>query len=131
MNGGYVHDELLIGILDHEFQKLGAQTQRQVLSRIDEGRGFIDLVVRIDGMLLAIEAERSARRIANDWQKAVHLGADRLWIVVPNHHVLAAVRRQGKRLAIDCRKIEIFYFTLGRALQQVTVLFSKSLSDGK
>ena len=59
--------------------------------------GYGDLVAVLGPRQLLIEAEMSSRRIANDLQKALDLGATWLWILVPNCRLPPAPGRQWDR----------------------------------
>lgn len=78
-----MHEQFLLGILDENSRQLGADTRRQVPVRAGHRTRYIDMVIELGGKLVAVEAERSARRVANDVDKAINLGADELWIVCP------------------------------------------------
>jgi len=129
MNGDHIHDDVLLGTLEPALQWRGAETRRQVLCRGEGRGGYVDMTAHVQGMLLAIEAELSARRVANDFWKAAVLEADLLWIVVPNHRVLSAVRREAKRREIKSPWPGPCFLTLGQALQQVTHLFPGAMSE--
>ncbi len=127
MDGGYVHDEVLLGTLEFAFQRPGIRTQRQVFVRVGRRRAFIDMVVEFEGFRLAIEAELSSRRVVSDGHKAMQWGADQLWIVVPNQQVLLAAKRAWKRRRNKRQTMAIYFLTLGQALQRVSYFFSASL----
>lgn len=129
MDGGDIHERVLLGCVETAFRERGASTRRQAPCGSGTQRGFIDLAVEVENKRLAIEAELSGRRIANDVRKAIAWGADQLWIVVPNQRVLRAARRAWKRQRIEGETIAIFFLTLGQALQQVSTDFSGALSE--
>jgi hypothetical protein len=127
VDGGYVHDEVLLGPLESALQQSGFQTRRQVFVRVKHRRAFLDLVAESNGLRLAVEAELSSRRVINDYEKALQWGADQLWIVVPNQSVLRAAKRAWNRRKNRRQEVAIFFLTIGQAMQRVSIVFSVSL----
>ena len=77
MRGGYLHNQVLIGTLQRDAKALGCETQLEVPVQVQDSVWFIDLVVRSGSVLIAVEAELSARRVVRDLLKARAL--QRLW----------------------------------------------------
>ncbi|TWU21316.1 hypothetical protein [Bythopirellula polymerisocia] len=120
MNGGYIHDRNILDPLVHAFQETGAKVQLQSRSHSAGHIGYCDLTARFpDGLFVAVEIEMTTRRIANDIQKAIDLGADELWVVVPNQKVLRASRQRLQQLAPG-PDVPVFILTLPQALKRVS-----------
>jgi len=126
MRGGFVHDHVILNTLEAEFRALGVNVSvsRQVPSRSGRTTGYIDLVVRLGAHVLAIEAEMSPARVANDLRKADEIGATSLWIVTANHNVARGGRRQLERLGVQEEDPKILCVTLGEARERVRQFFS-------
>lgn len=124
MRGGFVHNFILLQALAGEFIVVGGQVAFEVAVRVNGSVGFIDLVVRLVGRCIAVEAEMSPRRIAGDIAKAAVLGADALWVIVPTSRVARAVRRQLLRIENRAAPPAISILTLGQARQRVRTCFS-------
>ncbi len=124
MRGGYLHNQIILIRLAKAFEAVGGRTQFEASVRMGTQWGFVDLVVLIDEVLIAVEAENTARRIDGDLKKAAALGADQLWIVTPNRRVAQSVCRQRQRLAGTAFEGQVFVLPLGVALQRVTDCFS-------
>jgi hypothetical protein len=69
MKGGRIHEQI-IGGLKREFEPRSDRISVNAPCKRSYGRGFIDLLVTIREKVIAIEAENTARRVANDIQKA-------------------------------------------------------------
>lgn len=129
MRGGVIHERSL-DLLDTRFASLGAKTGRQVPVSLGRSTGYIDLVVEMESILLAIEAERSERRVAGDVIKAQKVGAAELWIVTPQQMLARRIRDSlvdvcpGKQ-----NHLAVSVLTLGDALHQVPDCFSRFLSS--
>ncbi len=120
MNGGYVHDRILLDALVCQFGLAGATVRCQVPSRPGRRTGYCDLTAQLaDGRLIVVEIEMVIRRIANDIQKAVDLNADELWIVVPSAKVLRASKRHLLQMQ-PSTDLPIFVLTLPQALKRVS-----------
>ena len=91
MNGGFLHERLLLDGIDAEMRALGLATSRGV--RVPSG--YIDLVGRLGREVVACEAELTPTRVPNDLIKATELGATHLFIVTPDARV---ARRACRRL---------------------------------
>lgn len=89
MRGGFLHNQMLIAPVKAAFDVCGAQTTEEVWLRAKSCEGFVDLVAEYQNLRIAVEAELTPLRIPRDIVKAVAIGADELWLIVPN----AAVRR--------------------------------------
>lgn len=134
MNGGLIHEDILLERVEKEIRRHGAEVKRQAPTRAGRRRGYGDLLAGFGPKRLLIEAEMSPKRIANDLQKAADLGATWLWILVPNRNVAAAVRRQMKRLGVREAEPWLWVPTLGQALEGVrkyVPLFSAPMTEGK
>jgi len=124
MRGGFVHNCILLQALAGEIISVGGQVTFEVAVRVTGGVGFIDLVAQHVGRCIAVEAEMSSRRIGGDIAKAAALGADALWVVVPNSRVARAVRRQLLRIKNGAARPAVSVHTLGQARQRVRSCFS-------
>lgn len=126
MKGGHVHDLILLKGIWQQLLAWGASVETQVFSSSESGRGFIDLTARLPcGRLIAIEVEMTTRRILNDVRKAIDLGADELWIVVPN----AKVREASKRCLRDLesnKQVQVSVLTQSEASQRLSNCFPLS-----
>ena len=119
MNGGYVHEDVLLRPLEQAFRHRGISVFRQVPSRPGRGARYVDLLADLGHARLAIEAEMTPRRVASDLQKAAELEAW-LWIVVPNRSVREAVQRSLRKQHVPQREPWICVLTLPQALQRIT-----------
>ena len=134
MNGGLVHENILLAPVERALRQCGVAVERQVPTRPCREGGYGDLVAVLGPRRLLIEAEMSSRRIANDLQKALDLGATWLWILVPNCRVASAVRRQMKRMRVREMEPWVCVLTLGQTLERIrkyVPLFSVSMTEGK
>ena len=127
MRGGVIHERSL-DLLDFRFASLGAKTGRQVPVSLGRSTGYIDLVVEMENILLAIEAERSRRRVEGDVIKAQTVGAAELWIVTPQQMLVRRIRDTlGDVRPGNQNQVAVSVLTLGDALQQVPNCFSRFL----
>jgi len=122
MRGGPIHNHVLLDPVVQEFKAVGAFTYREKTVRIGKQIGYVDLYAELNSHYICIEAELSAKRIANDLNKAMALNATALWIVVPNVQVKRAVKRQLNRLHLRS-SAGIFVLTLGQAIDRVRNCF--------
>lgn len=123
MNGGFVHDHIIIGALELRLRMLGAGTRRQAPVICNGKRGFIDLLATFPSHTLAIEVELSTARVFSDLCKAAAAGVHALWIVVPDRRSALAVRRGLGRLRVRAERDGVCVFTLGQALQRLANSF--------
>lgn len=121
MRGGFLHNDVLIGLLEADFKQRGVRTQREYATNPGRRTGYIDLFAQRDGIRIAIEAELSVRRVAADLTKARQVNASELWIVVPNAEIADTVSLALERLDPDGTLV--FVLTLGRALERVAGCF--------
>ena len=119
MRGGFLHNVVLITALVLEWTKRGARTWREAAVHLGHTTGYIDLLVEIAGFRVAIEAELTPRRVANDIEKAIAVRAQELWVVVPDAQVARAIRRKLHLVPIAEGTPKIFVLTLGQAKQRV------------
>lgn len=119
MRGGRLHNEIIIDPLDHAFREIGASVRREMFVRIGADTAYADLVAELGGWRFVVEAELSARRVANDLLKGMALDADELWIVVPDRRIAGCVERRLAALAVRRNQGGLFVLTLGQALQRV------------
>ncbi len=123
MDGGFVHERVTLDRLETIALSIGALTQRQVRT---SGGGYVDLLIERSTLRIAVEAELTPRRIANDLTKAMDLAADELWIVVPNVAVAASVRAALDRMSVRHGRRGVFVLTLGQTTQWLTDCISKN-----
>lgn len=121
MIGGNIH-EIALDRIDHVLESLGIARSRNVATRPGRNTGYVDLVAYGNGWRLAIEFEMSARRIANDLQKAADLNAA-LWIAVPNLKIRNSVRRQLGRCGVQENYPWIAVLTQGQCTSMLTNCF--------
>ncbi len=121
MRGGHLHNAVLLGPLI-EFAATGGARVR--LERWVDPLGFIDATVETPLGLVAIEAERTSRRVLSDVAKAERLGAAELWIVVPTSLVAHAVDRRIEALPRPPR-VPTFVLTQGAAKHRLAVVFAR------
>lgn len=117
MKGGPIHEQML-DRLERVSRELNAQVSRQAPVRMRTKTGFIDLVVQRGNVRLAIEAEMSPWRVAEDLNKAAALGAW-LWLVTPNSRVSEAVRAQLRKLGVRERRPSTCVLCFGQALERL------------
>lgn len=128
MDGGFLHEKVILDPLESIAWAIGAKPRRQV--RTASGR-YMDLLIDLSHVRIGIEAELTARRIDNDLTKARDLAVDELWIVVPTVWVVRAVRSTLQSLQDQPVGRRVFVLTLGQARQRLAgcfSLFSGSLS---
>jgi len=122
MRGGPIHNHVLLDPVDREFKAVGAYTHREMTVRFGKQIGYVDLYAELDSHRICVEAELSAKRIANDLKKAMAANATALWIIVPNVQVRRAVQRQLKRLHLRSND-GIFVLSLCQALERIRNCF--------
>ena len=117
MRGGYLHNVLLIGSLREECARLGIETATEVQVRNGTRSGYLDLLMRPKEYRIAVEAERTGKRVRNDLWKAETAGVDELWILVPTLRVGKSVSRALSRVPQVPKDLPVFVLPLGRAIQ--------------
>jgi hypothetical protein len=121
MPRGFAHDQVLLQAVAGALAAHAIWIRHEVRVRGPDFTGFCDLVANIDGKLLVVEAELSAKRVARDVRKALLLGAHCLWIVVPNGKVRRAAQRQLSKLPLeDANTIPTSILLLSHIPQQLT-----------
>lgn len=115
---GFVHEQILLAPLQQEAHLRGADTGREVATGSGRRCGYVDLVIECDRLMIAVEAELSSRRVANDLTKAMAIGADELWIVVPAASIARAAARVLRQLNRPA-KPAVFVLTVGQALHRI------------
>ncbi len=122
MRGGFVHNRVLVGRLEAAFRAAGAETLREYPTGPAAPRGFVDLYVTKNGVVVVCEAELRATRATLAVEKAMALDANVLLLVVPRQTVArATVARLGDH--VREQHPAIFVLTLGAALQWVARCF--------
>lgn len=122
MRGGFLHNDVLVGRLEAAFRAAGAETVREYPTGPTAPRGFVDLYVKRNGVVVVCEAELRATRATLAVEKAVALNANVLLLVVPRQTVArAAVARLGDH--VREQHPAVFVLTLGAALQWVAHCF--------
>ncbi len=121
MRGGFVHNEALIGRLERKAIELGLQVRTEAAAGKGVAAGFIDLVVRGGFGVVAIEAERTPRRVEKDIAKARSLGAAELWLLVPSVRVGRAIRASLSTQPFAERPA-VYVLLLSQAEQRLTHL---------
>jgi hypothetical protein len=120
MPRGFSHDHVLLHTVARALAPFASRVRREVKVQGPGFTGFADLVAVIDGKLLVVEAELTAKRVGRDVLKAHLLGADFLWIVVPNTKVRQAVQRQLRKVPPENSKdMQISILLLPHVPQQV------------
>lgn len=125
MRGGFVHNSVLLAGLEATARERGAtHMTREVPVRTGNGSGSIDLVVRVAGLAIAIEAETRADRGHQAIAKAESLGAAALLIVTPTRRVADLIRRsvRGSSVIAAC---PTSILPLGPAQQRLEDLISQ------
>ncbi len=135
MNNGYIHDKVLLHLVDQAFRTLPVHVFREYPVFVRERRGFIDRIVDHNAGRLAIEAETTARRV--DWarDKALAANASGLALMVPTYW-LAGVCLKKLREADDQRGSALWISVLtpgrwGQWFRLNFALFSASFEDSK
>ena len=121
--GGYLHDNVLLASVEACGCSRGAVTRTQVHAGAGKEAGHIDLVMDWPNRSIAVEAELSSKRIGRDVLKAMNLGADELWILVPNSRIARAIHRKLKTMLIRLDQAGIFVLTLPQAVQRLSIIF--------
>jgi len=119
MRGGYLHNTILIGVVQEECSHRGIKTATEV--KVSDGirTGYIDLVMEIDGYRIAVEAELTSKRIDKDVWKARVASVDELWVLVPNKRVEKSLRATLARLPRPSEELAIYVLPLGGALKEL------------
>lgn len=120
--GGFVHNQLILKPLRQAFESLGARVhcEHRVGARCESG--YLDLLVVLGPVVIAIEAEMSDRRILNDLRKFSAVGADELWIIAPRQRVAASIRRRLQELPAAISAMPVRVLTLGQAIDHIEQL---------
>lgn len=121
----FCHD-LLVDSMCDACEMIGVTHTREYVVKSDEGIGFIDLVASSKNTVVAIEIERSNRRIGADVAKAVALQADELLIVVPNPQVKRLVKKRLRDLTCS-KKTGTFVACLPEAIKRLSYYFPLQL----
>ena len=125
MTESYCHN-LLVDSMCNACETIGITPVREYAVKTANGIGFIDLVASNKNTLVAIEIERSNRRIETDVAKAVALSANGLLIVVPNPQVERLVKKRLRGLACS-KKVKTFVTCLPEATQRLRHYFPMQL----
>jgi len=124
MRGGFLHNNVLVRGLCAQCGRIGARAEIEVPVRCGQRTRFIDVVVRNESEVIALEVECDARRIEWDVEKAMAFGADEFWIVVPDAHLACRVRRQVDKYQQSTEAGVICVLTYGQALERLRKCFS-------
>lgn len=124
--GGFVHEQILLDQLEQRFEQVGATTRREVNAGPSLPGSHVDFFAEVQGKRIAVEVELSSKRIEADLRKAMSVGADELWIVVPSPSVCRSVRRKLRTMSVRPDRVGVFVLTLGLALQRVSDCLSFS-----
>lgn len=124
MRGGFLHNDVLIGVLENEIRRLGGRCRREVQVVVQNHLRYIDLAAEVAGRQIALEAELTSKRVRNDIAKAHAFCADELWIVVPNHGVARSVLREVNSTPTTDLRPKISVLTQGQAKQRIRDYFS-------
>jgi hypothetical protein len=131
MPRGFVHDRVLLNGTARSLAPYATWIRWEVPVHGPGFTRFVDLLALIQGMLLVVEAEMTAKRVPRDVHKAHLLGAQFLWILVPNAKVRRAAARQLLILAPEGRRnTQICLLTPGQvpsAISNILSLISKPL----
>ena len=119
------HD-LLVDRMCNACEIIEVASTREYAVKTDSGIGFIDLVVSDENTVVAIEVERSNRRIEADVAKAIALSADSLLIVVPNPQVKRLVQKRLRELNAS-KQIATFTACYPQAIKQLRYYFPVQL----
>src|SRR2546425_10159130 len=122
MRGDFIHNQVLIGLIEQLFVRLGAQAYREHPIRPGRNSPCVDLFVICGACRIACEAELSLKRIGNDLIKAKELKADLLLIVFPHWRLARAARQQMEELGSP-EYLEIWILPLGPALRRIVKRF--------
>ena len=122
MDGGAIH-KLEVDRVKEECSIKNISVVTQFPATNGDMRGFIDLVAYIKDQFIAIEIERTSRRIAKDIEKAKAVGATELMIIATNPAARAAIKRRLtllKEPTIPQRNAWIYLGCLPQALQRLS-----------
>lgn len=119
MRGGFLHNDVIVAQIAKRFEAAGGRTAREVPVRCGETTRFVDLVVQTPYRVISVEVELAARRVLLDIEKADALGADELWVVVPESALARSVGRQLVAAGARGWRCTIVVLTLGQALKRV------------
>ena len=112
----------LVDEMYNECEMLGASASPEYAVHTEDSVGFIDVAAWDEAMFLAIEIERSSRRIEADIDKAIAVQADELIIVVPNPYVKRYVKKRIQQ-RMPHKSMEIFVGCLPEALKRLRHFF--------
>lgn len=126
MRGKFLHNEILVERSVRALLGFGAKVIREYPVRKGRHPGFIDAYVELDHFRIALEGERTPRRVGNDIVKAEAVQAHLLFIVAPTAEVARAIFRQLRLRECQnpARGMKIVVLPFGPALR---VLGNKSL----
>ncbi len=119
MRGGYLHNVILIESVASEAISRGARTWREYAMTRGPRTGYMDLLIEFGTYRIAVEAELTPKRVANDVAKAIGLGVQELWIVVPDAQIARAVHRRLNRVTGHKGELQVFVLTQGQAKQRI------------
>jgi hypothetical protein len=118
LRGGKLHNFLVL-TSERVFQDAGFLTDQESPKRLPDGKlDFIDLIVRRDRILIAIEVETSARNVVSNARKAEQLDS-LLWVVVPSRKVQKAVQEKLSKQGIQPAGEPIRVLLLAQLQQEV------------
>jgi hypothetical protein len=121
----FCHD-LLVDLMCDACDTIGITSTREYAVETASGIGFIDLVASYKNTVVAIEIERSNRRIEADVAKAIALSADELLVVVPNPQVERLVNKRLRELNAS-KEIGTFVACYPQAIKQLRYYFPLQL----
>jgi hypothetical protein len=110
------HNDTLVGRLRQVAEERGATVYTEQPPRIGKSDGDVDLVVQKDGRRIVGKVESFCRRVGQDVDTAVALGAHLLLIITPDSLTAQACRRQLRRHAPPAAQINVIACPLGAAL---------------
>ena len=123
MRGGFIHNTCLVAPLVAFCRSAGASVTEELPVGPGRGAGHVDAVIELGRCRVAVEVECSARRIANDLEKAARLGVQELWIVVPDRRVAKAVRASLRRVHEPAFRGDVFVLSQLQARDRLAISF--------
>ena len=123
---------MLVNAIFEQGNRLGLSAMREFTVRTRNGHGFIDVAIWSESIFLAVEVERTNRRIIADFEKAIAVRAKELLIVVPNPKTRRLVEHRVNQLFLRTEFVglNVFVGCLPRAVERIQHFFpQKSCSN--
>ena len=118
-----MHNHVLLEPIEEHFRGCGATVHHEHPTRPGRSARFLDLHVRLNGRVIAVEAELSVKRVCADVEKAREVGAQLLLIVVPTRRVARTAVARLHEARVLSGDLAVWVLPLGRALQRLRDCF--------